>query len=109
MTKFLTVGQAIDAVREGKSVEYLYEGNPGNHNPLQWDEKLGLVDCHGHFNMGGEYTFYLTPEPLAECWVNIYSDMSPVYHPSEHKARANECGALRVAVHMREVREEETI
>ena len=48
-------------------------------------------------------TARVKPQPL-EGWLNSYGDDSWAVHPTEHDAKKNAgAGAVRVAVHMREV------
>lgn len=51
---------------------------------------------------------YTPPPPLVECWVNVYEDDgSRVAHRSAERAKEGAAKwATRVAVHMREVRDE---
>ena len=106
--KKLTKREAMEALLSGKDVDYYYsDGNKGEYSPLSWDEEKGVVDDGGGGHSMDSYTFALISEPVEEVWVNFYGN-SRSTHLTEVWARNMANSADRVAVHMREVREEDT-
>lgn len=103
--KYLTPREANVALLAGKKVDYSWKNGDRGLSSLSWDEDKGIVDKNGYFTaLNSELLLSIAPEPLVECWLNIYKDCI-ASHRSEEKAEAHAGNTLRTAVHMQEVRE----
>ena len=92
------LAQAYQWLSEGKDVEYSYERKLW----MAWD---------GYPHVAHDYR--IKPEPLLECWANVYAGGHRCFYSSAEIARAwGNTGTgeepMRIAVPMREVCDEPT-
>ena len=92
-TQAAKLAQAYQWLAEGKEVEWRY-------NNGEWEEWNGLIAFPPEFRIKPE------SKPLLELWANVYENNVPSYHFTKEAAELIATGcAIRVAVHLREVRE----
>ena len=92
-TQAAKLAQAYQWLSEGKEVEWRY-------NNGEWEEWNGFITFPPEFRIKPE------SKPLLELWANVYENNVHSYHFTKEAAELIATGcAIRVAVHLREVRE----
>lgn len=100
-------------LQNGQKVRCICIDRPDSTYPILCLRDNGNLTAHRADGSGAPaersiVSEYTPPPPLAECWVNFYDDSGPhLAHPKEEQAKQEASSdAIRVAVHMREVRDE---